>query len=164
MAFDARGWRKLVVRKAVYYWRRPDQLDARVVFVVRPEVKPFRLLRVVECGCGEPAKSVERIPSRSVREAVDAAALHGWPAERPSLRLHAVSDAHYLSVNPNWQTETVLSLASGISAESAFDRMPILADALEEAGCDHADILTHCRGDGPHVRGCWVVDLLLSKG
>ena len=41
--------------------------------------------------------------------------------------------------------------------------MPILADALEEAGCDHADILTHCRGDSPHVRGCCVVDLLLGK-
>jgi hypothetical protein len=41
--------------------------------------------------------------------------------------------------------------------------MPILADALQDAGCDHADILDHCRGDGPHVRGCWVVDLLLGK-
>ena len=62
-----------------------------------------------------------------------------------------------------WLTETVVALASGIYADRAFDRMPILADALEEAGCDNADILTHCRGDGPHVRGCWVVDLLLGK-
>ena len=62
-----------------------------------------------------------------------------------------------------WLTETVVSLAAGIYAERAFDRMPILADALEDAGCDHADILNHCRGDGPHVRGCWVVDLILGK-
>jgi hypothetical protein len=41
--------------------------------------------------------------------------------------------------------------------------MPILADALEEAGCDNVDILAHCRGGGEHVRGCWVVDLLLGK-
>jgi hypothetical protein len=41
--------------------------------------------------------------------------------------------------------------------------MPILADALEEAGCTDAAILGHCRGPGPHVRGCWVVDLLLGK-
>jgi hypothetical protein len=43
------------------------------------------------------------------------------------------------------------------------DRLPILADALEDAGCTNADILAHCRGPGPHVRGCWVVDLLLGK-
>jgi hypothetical protein len=45
-----------------------------------------------------------------------------------------------------------------------FTAMPILADALQDAGCDDADILTHCRGDGPHVRGCWVVDLVLDRG
>jgi len=68
-----------------------------------------------------------------------------------------------VTVDPRWLTSTVVDLAAGIYAERAFDRMPILADALEEAGCDHADILTHCRGDGPHVRGCWVVDLVLGK-
>jgi len=68
-----------------------------------------------------------------------------------------------VTVDPRWQSEIVVALATGIYAERAFDRMPILADALEEAGCDHPDILTHCRGDGPHVRGCWVVDLVLGK-
>jgi hypothetical protein len=67
-------------------------------------------------------------------------------------------------VDPRWQTESVVALATVIYAEWAFDRMPILADALEEAGCDHADFLAHCRGPGPHVRGCWVVDLVLGKG
>ena len=47
--------------------------------------------------------------------------------------------------------------------DRAFDRLPILADALEDAGCDNADVLAHCRGEGPHVRGCWVVDLILGK-
>jgi hypothetical protein len=42
-------------------------------------------------------------------------------------------------------------------------RLAVLADALEEAGCDSADILGHLRGSGPHVRGCWVIDLLLRK-
>ena len=41
--------------------------------------------------------------------------------------------------------------------------MPVLADALEEAGCQDAIILNHCREPGGHVRGCWVVDLLLGK-
>jgi hypothetical protein len=48
--------------------------------------------------------------------------------------------------------------------ERAFDRLPILADALEEAGCDQVDILAHCRGDEPHVASCWVIDLVLSDG
>jgi hypothetical protein len=42
-------------------------------------------------------------------------------------------------------------------------RLAVLADALEDAGCDRADILGHLRGPGPHVRGCWAVDLLLGK-
>jgi hypothetical protein len=66
-------------------------------------------------------------------------------------------------LDPAWQTPTVLALARGIHANCAFDRLPILADALQDAGCDNEDILSHCRGDGPHVRGCWVVDLVLGK-
>jgi hypothetical protein len=62
-----------------------------------------------------------------------------------------------------WRSGNVVSLAEAIYTERAFDRLPILADALEDAGCDHADILEHCRGPGPHVRGCWVVDLILGK-
>jgi hypothetical protein len=56
----------------------------------------------------------------------------------------------------------VTSLASSIYQEHAFDRLPILADALEEAGCNNAEILSHCR-NGEHARGCWAVDLLLGK-
>jgi hypothetical protein len=66
-------------------------------------------------------------------------------------------------LSTSWQTQTVLALATAIYDEVAFDRMPVLADALEEASCDHPDVLAHCRGDGPHVRGCWVVDLVLGK-
>jgi len=79
------------------------------------------------------------------------------------LRCIAGNPFRPVAFDPNWRTETVVSLASAIYAERAFDRLPILADALEEAGCDHADILSHCRGPGPHARGCWVVDLVLGK-
>ncbi len=65
--------------------------------------------------------------------------------------------------DPAWLTPTTVAIATAIYADRAFDRMPILADALEEAGCVNADVLLHCRGGGPHVRGCWVVDLLLGK-
>jgi hypothetical protein len=68
-----------------------------------------------------------------------------------------------VSFADSWLSETVVALASAIYAERAIDRLPILADALEEAGCDHPDILAHCRGTGPHVRGCWVVGLVLGK-
>jgi hypothetical protein len=54
-------------------------------------------------------------------------------------------------------------LARTIYGARAFDRMPVLADALEEAGCADADVLSHCRGAGPHARGCWVVDLVSGK-
>jgi hypothetical protein len=56
-----------------------------------------------------------------------------------------------------------LAVAKSIYDSRDFDRMPILADALEESGCDNADVLYHCRQSGTHVRGCWVVDLLLGK-
>jgi hypothetical protein len=62
-----------------------------------------------------------------------------------------------------WLTSTVSALARAIYTDRAFDRMPILADTLEDAGCTDAGILEHCRGGGEHVRGCWVVDLLLAK-
>jgi hypothetical protein len=62
-----------------------------------------------------------------------------------------------------WNDGTIPKLAQGIYEERAFDRLPILADALEEAGCQDQDILGHCRSGGEHVRGCWVLDLLLGK-
>jgi hypothetical protein len=69
-----------------------------------------------------------------------------------------------VAFDAKWRTATAIALADGIYEERAFDRLPILGDALEEAGCDDADILTHCQSDGAHVRGCWVVDLVLGKG
>jgi hypothetical protein len=68
-----------------------------------------------------------------------------------------------MTLSSAWQTSTAVSLAKAIYSDRAFDRMPILADALEDAGCDDAAILEHCRGPNVHVRGCWVVDLILGK-
>ena len=68
-----------------------------------------------------------------------------------------------VTLDPAWLTSTVKQLAEVIYADRAFDRMPILADALEEAGCTNADILNHCRQPGVHVCGCWVVDLLTGR-
>jgi hypothetical protein len=71
-----------------------------------------------------------------------------------------------LVVDPNWLSwndGTVSKLAQTIDAEQAFAQLPVLADALEEAGCTEAILLHHCRGPGPHTRGCWAVDLLLGR-
>jgi hypothetical protein len=57
----------------------------------------------------------------------------------------------------------VAKLAGSIYEERAFDRLSILADALEEAGCTDPAILAHLRGPGPHCRGCWAVDLVLAR-
>jgi hypothetical protein len=65
--------------------------------------------------------------------------------------------------SPEWRTETAVGLAWQMYRSRKFSAMPILADALQDAGCDSADILDHCRSPGPHVRGCWVVDLVLGK-
>ncbi len=90
----------------------------------------------------------------------------------PAARLAVIRDAIRCIIgnpfrpvvcDPSWRTSTVVGLAAAIYADRAFDRLPILADALEEAGCANADVLAHCRGPGPHARGCWVVDLILGK-
>src|SRR5262249_9028954 len=62
-----------------------------------------------------------------------------------------------------WNDRCVERIARRIYDERNFAELPILADALLDAGCDDEDILAHCRGAGPHVPGCWVVDLLAGK-
>jgi Nucleotidyl transferase AbiEii toxin, Type IV TA system len=64
---------------------------------------------------------------------------------------------------PPWLTSRVVELARGIADDRAWDGLPILADALEEAGCDRDDLVGHCRANGPHVRGCWAIDLILGE-
>ncbi len=68
-----------------------------------------------------------------------------------------------VTLDPAWLTPTVQQLAAVIYEERQFGKMPLLGDALEEAGCDNADVLQHCRSGGEHVRGCWVVDRVLGK-
>ncbi|MBA4064380.1 MAG: hypothetical protein C0501_11835 [Isosphaera sp.] len=70
----------------------------------------------------------------------------------------------HVVVDPAWRTSTVVALAAGVYDERAFDRLPILADALQDAGCDSDDLLTHLRDpNATHVRGCWALDLVLGK-
>jgi hypothetical protein len=70
----------------------------------------------------------------------------------------------HVGVDPSWLTADVVQLAQVVYDERAFVRLANLGDALMQAGCTNADVLGHCRQAGEHVRGCWVVDLLLGKG
>jgi hypothetical protein len=88
-------------------------------------------------------------------------------AER-SAQCHLIRDVcgnpfRHVTVAPSWRTPALVGLAQNIYADRAFDRLPVLADALFDAGCANEELLTHLRSNGPHVGGCWVVDLLLGK-
>ena len=113
-------------------------------------------------ACGEatdPSRS--HSPTRQARELAEAGAqrillrdIVGNPFRPPQ------------ALNPAWLAgdgAAISVLARVIYDERRWEDLPILADALEEAGCTNADMLNHCRQPGEHIRGCWVVDLLLGK-
>ncbi len=108
----------------------------------------------------------------SCASAVGDAAGHGWWLMEIAAQAVLVRDIwgplpfRSFGVNPawlEWQRGTIPKLAAAIYDERRFQDLPVLADALEEAGCRDEDILSHCRTEGEHVRGCWVVDLGLGK-
>ncbi|MBY0528553.1 MAG: hypothetical protein K2R98_34500 [Gemmataceae bacterium] len=109
--------------------------------------------------------NVERAASHAVRalkhqgraaeRAVQASLLRDIVARSPL----PVLDSAWMAANNG----LVLKLAHSIYEERAFDRLPILADALEDVGCADQGLLNHCRQAGEHARGCWAVDLLLQK-
>ncbi|MFO0806292.1 MAG: hypothetical protein U0791_24575 [Gemmataceae bacterium] len=68
-----------------------------------------------------------------------------------------------ISFSPEWRTTTAVAIAQSMYDSRDFGPMPVLADALQDAGCEVPEIIDHCRGPGPHVRGCWVVDGVLGK-
>jgi hypothetical protein len=84
-----------------------------------------------------------------------------------ALRDIAGNPFHEVALRPDWlraNDRIAAALAEAVYDEHAFDRLPILADALEDGGCDIASVLDHLRGPGPHFRGCWALDLVLGKG
>jgi len=89
-----------------------------------------------------------------------------WTAQAALLRDIFGNPFCPIAIAPAWLTwrgGLLVVMAQKMYDSPDFSNMPILADALEEAGCAGADILAHLRGPGPHARGCWVVDLLLGK-
>jgi hypothetical protein len=152
-------------------WHAPNPVAAATALVVR----------VVEAAFGADQLAAmdehERWRASQVRdETIDEASI--WIAANSAKERERTVQADLLRdlignpfrpiiIEPKWLTwsnNAVPEQAEAIYQERAFDRLPSLADALEHAGCTNADILAHCRQPGEHVRGCWVVDLLLGKG
>jgi hypothetical protein len=129
-----------------------------------------------ECDClGEPGlyDTLHPDPFQAACRMGECAAIHSGAAAQGDSPLGLADLARDIFGNPfrpvlldrAWRTPTVVQLAHAASAEYHLDttRLAVLADALEEAGCTDADILTHLRSPGPHVRGCHVLDLLAGK-
>jgi hypothetical protein len=118
---------------------------------------------------GTPVSAVVDGVARSAAEALAKAVPWQQARQREGELLHDLFGPllfRPVTLDPAWLTwhgGLVVSMARQMYESRDFSDMPILADALEEAGCDNADILAHCREPGEHVRGCWVVDLLLGK-
>lgn len=129
------------------------------------------------CQLAEPSE--DRL-EKAVRVALLAAGAAGYPddtsysTDRDRIEVEYKHQCHLLRdifgnpfrpvvIDPAWLSPNVVALARTIYEERAFDRKPELAEGLDAAGCHDAEILGHCRQPGPHVRGCWLVDLILGK-
>jgi hypothetical protein len=129
-----------------------------------------RMICLLECPrCGQYYHYCGAEPQYRPPLTFDEAAAHfpdDFRSGRPHGSLSGCSDGSPSAVTvmlPAWRTSTVVALAQQMYDARDFAVMPILGDALQDAGCDSDDILDHCRGPGPHVRGCWVVDLVPGK-
>ena len=154
------------VRLASIYWRvqaHPEQILAEVVLDRHKELWDSAL-RVTALVIQ--LRLADAFPDGFAPNVADA-----WRIRRDEERPYLAEMVRDIFGNPfrpvefdpRWRTSDVLGLARAIYDDRAFDRLPILADALMDAGCADEQVLAHCREPGQHVRGCWVVDLVLGK-
>jgi hypothetical protein len=134
------------------YWTVVTRFSDRVAHIVAMSVQAVRVAQV-----GEGPASPQAAAARQREEAVQADLLRDLFANpfRPPPAPHPTVLA--------WGDGTVVRIARAIYEERGFGRLPILADALLDAGCEDADLIAHCRSAGPHVRGCWAIDAVLGK-
>lgn len=141
--------------------------DLRATFGTQLGVPHDRTGSVLLTGAVAAASGASNSAARAIRmQQKPSRRDQAWRAERAA-QAALIRDLYTYqsaSFTPAWLTSTVTSLANGIYADRAFERLPILHDALIEAGCDNADILNHCKDpQAVHCRGCWVIDLLTGR-
>ena len=144
--------------------------DAEEVFEDAIQPSPERNSLAIDVARAASYASCPSLSFEVLKEAIEAiqqVATSGQRAEQQfqSMLLRDIFGNPFrpATLDPAWLTSTVVALAEGIYQERAFDRMPILADAIQDAGCDNADILSHCRSESTPVRGCWVIDLRTGR-
>jgi ATP-dependent Clp endopeptidase proteolytic subunit ClpP len=115
-----------------------------------------RVLGSVRWSCSQAARFGDHTPDRTQGTAE-------LRAQAGLVRCLFGNPYRPVPVDRRWRTADVVGLARGIYEDRAFDRLALLADALMDAGCDNEQVLGHCRSEGPHSRGCWVIDQLLGK-
>lgn len=124
-------------------------------------------------AAAEAAASVAR-PYLSLSEVASRAASYATNAQHPEQEAERAAQAdvlrcvfgnvfHPTTFTPSWRTDTVVALAAQMYVTRDFSIMPVLADALMDAGCCDEVVLEHCRVTTGHHRGCWVVDMVLEK-
>ena len=176
---DGRSIRALeVVERYADHAATADELDAaydeafavEVYYAEHPDRRYSRQLEALGRAANTVAEAChpDELAEGLAREALSATRAAGISGEEAAFAI-LVRDIFGNSFrpvvfDPAWRTDTAVSLARQMYESREFSAMPILADALQDAGCDNPDVLNHCRGEGPHVRGCWVVDLVLGKG
>ncbi|MDY3560035.1 hypothetical protein R5W23_001258 [Gemmata sp. JC673] len=123
----------------------------------------------VAAGAGRTFEDDDTLIGSAEVSAIHAASACGNGTSERRLQAQLVRDIfgnpfRTVTADPSWRASTVVALASHMYDSRDFSAMPILADALQDAGCTNEAILTHCRAAELHVRGCWVVDMVIGKG
>jgi hypothetical protein len=131
--------------------------------LLKQKLLPTRVRRILTFICGGLNEDLVRAARMRLGELLSSPPVCEPNAIIAAMQCAIGNRSRSVTLDPEWLTSTVTQLARGIYDERDFDRLPILADALQDAGCDNADVLNHCRQPGPHARGCWVVDLVLGK-
>lgn len=116
--------------------------------------------------CLELANEVRAVLARGTRRTESSRERLDTEARREQVALlHEVFGDPFetAAFDPAWRLPEVVHLAETLNDEGTFEETPVLADALQDAGCDREDVLAHLRGpSAQHVRGCWALDLILS--
>ena len=157
-------------------WDRIDDLSRAAVETAeqfadgKASADQLRAARLACKSAGDNASWYSAVSNAAIaarNAALSAQAAFDNPSERREqatlLRDVFGNPFHSILLDVCWSSSAVIDLARVIYDERCFDRLPMLADALLEARSDSEEILNHCCSEGPHVRGCWVVDLILRK-
>jgi hypothetical protein len=137
-------------------YTQADGIPAKALLVENPDYYCADAAASVLQVAGDRGEYILEVPAERV--AAESA------AQCDLLRCIVGNPLRPVTADTRWRTIAAVALASAMYESRDFSAMPVLADALEEAGCQDVAILSHCREQGTHVRGCWVVDGVLGKG